>query len=115
MSGIPDGRNSKILQLLIGGADRFLRYLIAMLGDDDHQLSLTDLVERQAGDSESGSAMPNVPVLEAMVRSMRNRPERIVALAPLVADLEEDGALPPGFIELWEALTVVTREQGDDS
>ena len=51
-----------------------------------------------------------LPVLERMVRTMRNDPTRLLALDPLVRDLSADGVLDERFIDLWSALLEIAME-----
>ena len=35
---------------------------------------------------------------------MRRDPAKLLAIHPLVTDLDADGALPPGFFDLWNTV-----------
>lgn len=106
LQGVPDERDRRLMRLLVGNAERFLRYLLALLGDQHSDGSLIDLVDDVTGsaDGDSAADLSSMPVLEVLLRSLRSEPERLTGLDPLVRDLSGDGALPPGFEPLWRAL-----------
>ena len=103
--GVPEHRERLLLRALIGNAERFLRYLLALLDEDSEDLDLTDLVdatEAEGGSEVSGSF--SLPVLEKLLRTMRRDPAKLAGIHPLVSDLAADDALPDGFAELWTLL-----------
>ena len=105
LAGVPEFRDRFLLRTLVGNAERFLRYLLALLDEDSDQMSLLGALEGGSKNSdtfESGSA--NLPVLEKLLRTMRREPEKLAGLHPLVSDLAADDALPPGFAELWTTI-----------
>ncbi|MXY38981.1 MAG: hypothetical protein F4Y62_04155 [Rhodospirillaceae bacterium] len=100
--GVPDHRERFILRALVGNAERFLRYLLALLDEDSDRADLCEAVESVIGDTATDGVAPvELPVLEKLLRTMRRDPAKLIALHPLVSDLAEDDALPPGFTELW--------------
>ena len=100
--GVPDHRERFLLRALVGNAERFLRYLLALLEEDWDQTDLRDSVERVSDDGAAeGSGSLSLPVLEKLLRTMRRDPRKLAGLHPLVSDLADDDALPPGFAELW--------------
>ena len=100
--GVPDHRERFLLRALVGNAERFLRYLLALLEEDWDQTDLRDSVERVSDDGAAeGSGARSLPVLEKLLRTMRRDPGKLAGLHPLVSDLADDDALPPGFGELW--------------
>ena len=79
-------------------AERFLRYLLALLDEDTGQMDLRDAVESVSDNAAAdGSGPLSLPVLEKLLRTMRRDPAKLKGLAPLVSDLAADDALPPGF------------------
>ena len=102
LDGVPDHRERFLLRALVGNAERFLRYLWALLDEDWNQIGLCDSVEK-VGDSGSaeGSDSGGLPVMEKLLRAMRRDPGKLAELHPLVSDLADDDALPPGFFDLW--------------
>jgi hypothetical protein len=105
LAGIPENRERLLLRALIGNAERFLRYLLALLDEDPTEMELLDAVEGASADeSLDGVGALNLPVLEKLLRTMRRDPARLAGLHPLVSDLAADDALPPGFAELWATI-----------
>lgn len=100
--GVPDHRERFLLRALVGNAERFLRYLLALLDEDWDQTDLLDSVDKMSDDGAAeGSGPISLPVLEKLLRTMRRDPRKLAGLHPLVSDLADDDALPPGFAELW--------------
>ena len=106
LAGVPERRDRELLRSLIGNAERFFRYLMALLEEDPGQPSLIDTITRISGDdSQDGDDEPiSLPVLEQLLRTMRRDPDKLAELHPLVSDLAADDALPAGFAELWEMI-----------
>lgn len=111
LEGVPEARDRGLLRTLIGNAERFLRYLLALLDDDGVRVELLDAVEAPVGDGADGPGS-SLPVLEKLLRSMRREPAKLMALHPLVTDLAADDALPDGFAELWASVqAIAVREE----
>ena len=109
--GVPDHRERFLLRALIGNAERFLRYLLALLDEDQGQMDLLDAVESVSDSSTAdGSDAISLPVLEKLLRTMRRDPAKLKGLAPLVSDLAADDALPTGFADLWTMIYGVSIE-----
>ena len=100
--GVPAHREQSLLRALIGNAERFFWYLLALLDEDSGQMALLDAAESVSeGAAADGNGAAYLPVLEKLLRTMRRDPEKLAGLHPLVSDLADDDALPPGFAELW--------------
>lgn len=111
LDGMPEHRDRYLLKLLIGNAERFLRYLLALLYEDSTQLDIAAVARSiDINTSGEGSLVGNLAVLEKLLRTMRQDPLKLAGLHPLIADLKVDDALPPGFAELWEAIREVLDE-----
>lgn len=110
LTGLPAHRDRHLMRSLIGNAERFLRYLLALLDEDQDQLELLDVIGRLSTDEPTAPGAFSLPVLEKMLRTMRRNPAKLLAIHPLVTDLAEDGALPPGFAELWATVHDVALE-----
>ena len=102
--GVPEHRERFLLKALIGNAERFLRYLLALLDEDSTQMDLLDAVERTDGDGDDAAGAFNLPVLEKLLRTMRRDPSKLAGLHPLISDLAADDALPAGFADLWSTI-----------
>ena len=110
LEGVPEHRDGYLLKALIGNAERFLRYLLALLCDDSTRIEVSTLLTAiDPGDPDRSSAAL-LAVLEPLLRTMRRDPSKLLGMHPLVADLGADGALPEGFAELWEAIREVAVE-----
>ena len=102
LTGVPEHRERALLRALVGNAQRFFRYLMALLDEESDQTNLLDAVERVSRDAATdGHGPASLPVLEKLLRTMRRDPAKLAGLHPLVSDLDADGALPEGFAELW--------------
>ena len=109
LAGVPECRDRFLLRVLIGNAERFLRYLLALLDEDSDQMDLLDTVEGVSAGTADGNRAFDLPVLEKLLRTMRRDPDKLAALHPLVSDLDADEALPSGFAELWMMVHDVAR------
>lgn len=102
---VPEQRERLLLRALVGNAERFLRYVLALLNDDRNQPDFPDPQNGQNGEGTTDGFDPGgLPVLEKLLRTMRQDPAKLAALHPLVADLAAEDALPPGFAVLWAAI-----------
>ena len=111
LEGVPEHRDGHLLKLLIGNAERFLRYLLALLYEDSTQVSIGAVMRAIDSEQSDGNKWLNLAVLERLLSTMRRDPSRLLGLHPLVDDLKGDEALPKGFAGLWEAIHSVTTEQ----
>ena len=104
VTGIPDERNSAILQTVISNQDGFIRYLMLLLADDS-----------AAGlDPGNGSgfakwlsllaAGEDIPLLEDLTRAYSRHPQRLEEISKLVRDLSQGSPntiIPEAFLDLW--------------
>lgn len=105
-SGIPDERNSAIVQTIINNQDGFIRYLLLLLGND----SADGLIESGSG---SGLAKwlsrlakgEEIPLLEELTRAYNRYPDRLLEIAGLVRELSshdsKSNVIPNNFLKLW--------------
>ena len=103
LTGVPEHRDRELLRALVGNAERFFRYLLALLNEDAGQTDLVGAVEG-VGAKATGDSPANLPVLEQLLRTMRRNPSKLAGLHPLVVDLAADDALPTGFVDLWTTI-----------
>ena len=108
LNGIPDERDTQLMKALIGNAERFLGYLVALL--DESSLDNSEegpAFGEGAGTWKTSNSFDMPPVLEKMLKAMRSDQSKLLDIASLVRDLDKDGILPPGFIEVWSAVLEV--------
>ncbi|MYF08303.1 MAG: hypothetical protein F4233_10530 [Rhodospirillaceae bacterium] len=116
LHGAPEHRERFLLRSLIGNAERFFRYLLALLDEDPGQLDLLEAVERASADAwDDDAGVAALPVLEKLLRTMRKDPAKLAGLHPLVSDLADDDVLPVGFAELWMTIFNVAMAGADPS
>jgi hypothetical protein len=113
LRGVPEQRDRLLLRALVGNAERFLRYLLALLDEDATVLDVPDTPAGTPAPRGDGVGAGGLPVLEKLLRTMRKDPAKLAALHPLVSDLGADDALPAGFGELWATLYDVGVVGGD--
>ena len=111
LEGVPEHRDQHLLKLLIGNAERFLRYLLALLYEDSTQVDLSAVITSIDNGQSSANSSVSLAVLERLLTTMRRDPSKLLGLHPLVADLKADDALPAGFAELWDAIHQVAVEE----
>ena len=111
--GVPESRDRSLLRALVGNAERFFRYLLALLDEDSDQMDLLDALDSGTNDPDAlEGGFTNLPVLEKLLRTMRREPSKLSGIHPLVSDLAADGALPPGFAELWMMIYDEVHSEG---
>jgi len=111
IEGIPEDRNDCILRSILSGRNRFLRYLMFLLCEEDTEP--TWLMDPQrytppGSDSRSGLKLGESVLMEKLVRTYSRAPEKLKPIAKLVDDLcktpEGRRLLPEGFEELWQVV-----------
>lgn len=115
----PANRATRLLRLLLGDAERFLRYLLLLLADDAlDRFGSGDLFEViDPSDEAAGSwkvAADSLPLLEALLRTLSRDPERLDHIHRLIVDLQKDpegeSLLPPGLMGVWEPIWAAACE-----
>ena len=114
----PADRGSRLLRVLLGDADRFLRYLLMLLSDDTiEHFGLTDMLDALDRDPAGRWRLADdaLPLLEAMLRTLVRDPDRLEQVERLIADLTNgkcdgsDELVPPGLLEVWEPIWEAAR------
>ncbi|QYG93251.1 hypothetical protein HC251_12995 [Iamia sp. SCSIO 61187] len=113
----PENRATRLLRILLGDAERFLRYLLLLLTDEVvDQYGLADLLD--ALDSEAGqwqTAQDSLPLLEALLRTLARDPDRLGHIDRLITDLRTDpdgeSLLPDGLLDIWEPIWAAAKER----
>lgn len=113
VAGIPDERNSAILQTVISNQAGFIRYLLLLLGDE----SAAGLLEYGTG---SGLAKwlsrladgEDIPLLEELIRAYSRYPDRLAEISGLVRELSQESKnaiIPEKFLNLWSVFESAIR------
>ena len=113
----PDNRDIRLLRILLGDAERFLRYLLMLLSDEalepDELTDLPDALEC-IDSGEWRQAAGSLPLLEALLRTLARDPDRLDQVRRLIDDLradhEGDALLPPRLVEIWEPIWAAAEE-----
>ena len=83
-------------------------YLVALLDESSLDDSGEDLgIGEGARTWRTNNSFDMPPVLEKMLKAMRSDQAKLLDIASLVRDLDKDGILPAGFIEVWSAVLEV--------
>lgn len=113
----PADRSNRLLRILLGDAERFLRYLLMLLADDAVDAwGLSDLLDAMEGttDRKWRTAGDSIPLLEALLRTLSSDPDRLDHINQLIVDLcaDEEGRelLPPGLLDIWDPVWAVAKE-----
>ncbi len=104
VAGIPDERNSAILQTVISNQDGFIRYLLLLLGDGLEAGPLdSGIGSGVAGWLSRLAAGDDIPLLEEMTRTYSRHPERLAEISRLVRELSQGSknVIPENFLNLW--------------
>lgn len=107
--GAPVDREQQLLALLIGDAERFLRYLLLLLGDAADNADFASMAEALTASTESRRRLVvnDLPLLEAMLAAVTGGPGKLEHVARLLDELrsaEDVDLVPPEFDELWQAV-----------
>lgn len=111
LQGEPTDRRERLLFSLLRNSDQVMRYLLLLLADDgwDARRAIEILDEH---DKKEPPTHPNdgrgpleLPLLEALLRSLTKDPTKLDRIAQLMSDLEKtpqgQALIPPGFGEVW--------------
>ena len=105
VAGVPEGRNSAILQTVISNQEGFLRYLQLLLGDDN--VSRLDPPGSGSGFTKWLARLADgedFPLLEELARTYSRNPERLSEISRLIRDLSQrsqNAIVPEDFLNLW--------------
>lgn len=107
VTGMPDGRSERVLQEIICNKDRFIRYLLFLLSEneDDDAATALRMAGRIAGIGGWEDWLPSVPLLEELVRAFSRYPDKMGRIASMVKEIRKNPraneVLPQGFAEIW--------------
>lgn len=119
IEGVPENRNDEILYNIIDDRNKFIRYLIFLLGDSDNDFylenNIRNILNRSTG--KEVHELLNIPLLEEMVKALSEEPKKLDAIDRLVKRLNKDDKaktiLPEGFESCWESIMKVRSENFD--
>ncbi len=103
----PANRATRLLGLMLGDASRLLRYLLMLLSDDPFGgQELANLVDTTDGLEGRWASRPDeLPLLEALLRTLATDPVRLGHVGRLIEDLQSEpecrNLLPAGLLEVW--------------
>jgi hypothetical protein len=107
----PPDRRERLLFSLLRNSDQVMRYLLLLLADDgwDARSAIEILDEHDKKEQSTHPKNTNgpleLPLLEALLRSLTKDPAKLDRIAQLMSDLEKtpqgQSLIPPGFGEVW--------------
>jgi len=118
--GFPEDRDRQILNSIIGDSDRFLKYLMFLLAENDplsEQKLLRFLGKGGFENTFPGHFAFGLPLFEELVRSFSRQPKSIDRISKLVEELKEceteNKIIPPDFSKLWETFLAASKIKGE--
>jgi hypothetical protein len=113
--GMPEERRIFILRSVIRRSEDFIRYLLMLLGGEEHKLQWLRKLGDLAGWMKRSSAGDPM-LLESIVTAMASNPRQLIEVDQLVRDLQggagEEEIFPAGFLEFWSVFREML-ESGD--
>ena len=119
IEGVPENRNDEILYNIIDDRNKFIRYLIFLLGDSNTDFYLENNIRNilNRANGKEVHEFLNIPLLEEMVKALSEEPKKLDAIDRLVKRLNKDDKaktiLPEGFESCWESIMKVRSENFD--
>lgn len=104
ITGIPEERDTAILQTVINNQEGFIRYLLLLLGEDTAQGLEGWNAAGWAKWLARLAAGEDIPLLEELTRTFSRHPERLSEVSRLVRDLSkgaENAVVPDEFLGMW--------------
>jgi len=118
--GFPEDRDRQILSSIIGDSDRFLKYLLFLLSENDplsEQKLLNFLGKGGFDGAFAGRSFHGLPLFEELVRSFSRQPKSIDRISKLVEELKEceteTEIIPAEFMKLWETFLAASKIKGE--
>ncbi|RLP88626.1 hypothetical protein EAD89_16440 [Micromonospora sp. BL4] len=110
LHGEPEDRRQRLIADLVGDAHRLVRYLLALLADDELPLNGEE-VDRVGAYDWTGADLERLPLTEVMLRALAKDPGRLREVADLLKTVRDGGGqLPDGLDGLWDAVWHVAQE-----
>jgi len=118
--GFPEDRDQQILSSIIGNSDRFLKYLLLLLSENNplsEQKLLNFLGKGGFDGAFAGRSLHSLPLFEELVRSFSRQPKSIDRISKLVEELKEceteTEIIPAEFMKLWETFLAASKIKGE--
>lgn len=119
IDGLPEDRDDAVLQAMLSSPDRLLRLLALILGEET--LGNADAIRSIAGTGGSSrsmsAALDGIPLVELLVQSLEENPEKIDRVVRLVRDLREASKgpsdLPKDLVSILETVETARRRIND--
>lgn len=106
IEGIPEEREGAIFRSVLADRERFVRYLLLLLGTFDDPWAAQKFALASSRDGRFGT--DDIPLLEEMVRALCRDPARLVmvkrVVERLLEDPDSDEVIPPRFVDLWNVI-----------
>ena len=105
VDGLPEDRDTAVLQTVVRNRDGFLRYLLLLLGDLGYGPPPPGDNSNGSGSTWTFGGSGNMPLLEELVRAYSREPERLREVGRVVRRLIEGAdaqdIVPAEFPETW--------------
>lgn len=114
VSGLPANRDSHVLASILSDRDRFMRYLMMILGEG---MTFRPMGQFEAANGGAWKARDSdlMPLLEDMVRAYSRFPEKITRIKQMLAELDQAGVadkvVPADFRSVWSVFTQALNEE----
>jgi len=119
VEGLPEARDTAILQTVVRNREGFLRYLLLLLGE----LGGSENSDDEGNDGLMGAWRDGdgavVALLEELVRAYSRSPARLREVRSVVERLtaapmaSQEAIIPPGFLELWQVFAQALEQRND--
>jgi hypothetical protein len=109
LEGAPEDRTERLLLEQLKTKGDVLRYLLFLLADigDEGAFEFASILTSRSSEGER-DWMPQIPLLESMLRALSRHPEALVPINRLITDLQKTpegtALLPDGLDEIWPAV-----------
>lgn len=108
LSGLPEGRENRLLQAILKDRSQLMRLLWLLLADMDHEDIFGSGLGGAFQDGIWGARGGEMPLFEVMVRALDRDPARLDTVARVVDKLQESpesrALLPEQFDEIWQPI-----------
>lgn len=112
----PENRTTRLLRVMLGDTERFLRYLLLLLAKDGFEkFGVGDAIDSLMGGGQWHNAQHDIPLLETLLRTLSHHPSSLAHVHGLISELQavkdEDAIFPQGLMEVWNPIWEAAQEQ----